>query len=314
MRRRKAKIIMLSALVLSLTLSGCGKEEYRMETQEDIENTAGIENIGDIGNTENKENTGNKGNKANKENTENIENSGMGNDKAKIPLRLEHPDEENVAGMLQELLGGTAVQLNAGSLLGSGVIFSLDENEMVIVTAAHVAADAGEVSIRFSDGSYAESSDIWKSDAADVAFISLPAGKLPKEAIEDGIRQVSPQEDVEDGFQEELPAGNQEMCAVTVDKESFDSLKNGDGIVVMGSADGTGANAYEGNILETWIYMEDFEQYMILARTYAFPGMSGGGIFDLQGYFIGILCGGNEENDIAVLPLSIILSEYMKYR
>ena len=205
-----------------------------------------------------------------------------------IPLTLENPEEVNIAGMLQEILAGTAVQLNAGSVFGSGVVLVLNEEEAVIVTARHVVEQSDEVSILFSDGSSVQSTDIRKSDCADAAFIRVSTAGLGEDAI-NACRQV------------------------IVNKEEFDALAEDGGIVVMGSVDGTASNAYEGILLNPWVYMEDFEQYMMLARTWAFPGMSGGGVFDQKGYFIGILCGGNDENEIAVLPLSIILSEYEKY-
>lgn len=205
-----------------------------------------------------------------------------------IPLMVENPEEVNIAGMLQEILAGSAVQLNAGSVIGSGVILALNEEETVIVTARHVVEQSDEVSILFADGSSAQSMDIRKSDSADAALIRVPSAQLAEDTI-NACRKV------------------------TVNKKEFDALSENSIIIVMGSVDGTAANAYEGVLLNPWIYMEDFEQHMMLARTWAFPGMSGGGVFDQKGYFIGILCGGNDENEIAVLPLSIIVSEYEKY-
>ena len=40
--------------------------------------------------------------------------------------------------------------------------------------------------------------------------------------------------------------------------------------------------------------------------------MSGGGLFDLQGHFLGILCGTDEEGEVAVVPLSILEAEVIK--
>ena len=51
---------------------------------------------------------------------------------------------------------------------------------------------------------------------------------------------------------------------------------------------------------------------MMLARGEALQGMSGGGVFDQRGHFIGILCGGNADGELAVLPLSIIEARYLE--
>ena len=49
---------------------------------------------------------------------------------------------------------------------------------------------------------------------------------------------------------------------------------------------------------------------MMLATTYAEPGMSGGGVFDEQGRLIGILSGADEQGNLAIVPLAFILREF----
>lgn len=200
-------------------------------------------------------------------------------------FQVENPEEENIADLVQKTAAGAMVRIQAGRLTGSGVILAMDEKETVIVTAAHVLEEENRASVTFVDGFEAEGGDVFLSETADAAFIRLDTGMLQG-------------------------AGREDYRYAAVDKLSFDALKTGDIIVVMGSAGGVGADAYEGELLEPWIFLEDFNQYMMLGRTYAFSGMSGGGIFDAKGYFIGILCGGNEKNEIAVLPWSVINTEY----
>ena len=67
-----------------------------------------------------------------------------------------------------------------------------------------------------------------------------------------------------------------------------------------------------GTLIYSWIYAEDFSQYMMLVDGESFPGMSGGGVFDEDGNFLGILCGVNDAGESAAVPLSIILAEYMQ--
>lgn len=223
-------------------------------------------------------------------------------------LQSEDPENENLAGMLQEQAAGAMVRISAGSLMGSGVIFHMDQKGMVILTAAHVLEDVkiGEgglvatgtelLEIELADGTVLSDKNNDKSkdeggswsvilsQTSDLGIITVPVEQITKEVFAN--------------------------CRyVPTDKEAFDALKVGDMILVMGSAKEVAGNAYEGTLTEPWIYLEDYEQYMMLGHTYAQPGMSGGGVFDRHGRFIGILSGADAKGDLAVVPLSIILSE-----
>lgn len=197
-------------------------------------------------------------------------------------LTWEDPDSENLADMLQRECGGMMVQLEAGRFLGSGVLYSADENTLFIVTASHVMADAGgSVKITFVDGWVAESDDFLLWEQTDLAVVRLALEKVPKERLK-------------------------EYRLVNVDKDACDKLQEADSCIVMGSSSGVACEAYEGIVLEPWIYMEDYGHYMIWVKAYGKPGMSGGGLFDLQGHFLGILSGISEDEEWAVVPLDLL--------
>ena len=44
---------------------------------------------------------------------------------------------------------------------------------------------------------------------------------------------------------------------------------------------------------------------MILAKVNGKPGMSGGGLFDKEGNLLGIISGGNDDGELAVIPMSL---------
>lgn len=198
------------------------------------------------------------------------------------------PGNENLAGLLQEKAGGVMVQITTDKLLGSGCIWSITEKQAVIVTVGHVLEGAEKLQLTFIDGGAITGTekDNWQwevSEQCDLGWIVLPTAEIPQEALE-SIRYVA------------------------VDKAVFDTIKAGDTILVMGSLDGVAGNAYEGSLTEPWIYMEDYDQYMMLAHTYAQPGMSGAGVFDSKGHFLGLLSGADDEGNLAVLPLSLIFA------
>ena len=193
------------------------------------------------------------------------------------------PDNENLAAMLQRECGGMMVQLEARQYLGSGVIYSADEDSLVIVTASHVLADAGgSVKVTFMDGWVAESDDYLLWEQLDLAIVRLAMEQIPEERLI-------------------------EYRLANIDRDAYDKLQEGDGCIVMGSRSGAAEEAYEGTVLKPWIYMEDYGHYMIWVKAYGEPGMSGGGLFDRRGHFLGILSGIGEDDEWAVVPLPLLL-------
>lgn len=199
-------------------------------------------------------------------------------------LQSENPEAENLADMLQNNGSGMMVQIGAGSRLGSGVIYGTEGEKLLILTAAHVLEEAeGSVRVTFADGLNVACADFTCFEIGDIGLVRADASEIPEENLKLYIR----------------------AC---VDKESFDRVEPGDGCIVMGSRTGVAAEAYEGTVLDPWIYMDDYEQYMMWVKAEGKPGMSGGGLFDRQGHFLGILSGVSEDGELAAVPLSIILA------
>lgn len=198
-------------------------------------------------------------------------------------LEWEDPETENLAGLLQENCGGMMVQLTAGQYMGSGVICSAEEDFLVIVTAAHVLADAAEgVQVIFVDDWMTDTAEYSISGQADLAVVRVPLKEIPEERLD-------------------------KYLTANMDMSGYDKLQANDGCIVMGCKSGVAEEAYEGVVLEPWIYMEDYGQHMIWVSAPGKPGMSGGGLFDRKGYFLGILSGRNEDDEWAVVPLALVL-------
>lgn len=197
-------------------------------------------------------------------------------------LHSENPQEENLAGMLQEVSSGMMVQLVAGNVSGSGVLWKVQGDELWIATAAHVVTQGMDaVEITFSDGFHMTAERVAADADTDVALLAVNLRDITAEHLE-------------------------EYCVANVDEESAASLQAGDGIIVMASGKGVAADAYEGKVVNPWIYVEDFGQDMLLLKADAEPGMSGGGIFDSRGHLLGILCGGDESGQLAAVPVSVV--------
>ena len=200
-------------------------------------------------------------------------------------LDADDPQNTNLADLLQKTGAGMMVRIEADGYLGSGVIYREEEGQLLILTAAHLLENAAaDALLTFADGWQTTSGDYECFELADLAVVRL--------AVED------------------IPAEHRAnyLCA-NVDKDAFDAVRTGDGCIVMGCRNGVAAEAYEGSILDSWIFMEDYGQYMIWARAEGMPGMSGGGLFDSRGHFLGILSGTDGEGELAAVPLSLILAE-----
>lgn len=200
-------------------------------------------------------------------------------------LQSEDPENENLADMLQKAGAGMMVQLQAGNLSGSGVIYKEEEDKLIILTAAHVLEEAdGCVVVTFVDGWRVISEEYECSELGDFAVVKVDGDNVPVRHLEQYLR-------------------------ANVDKDSLDEATGGTGCIVMGCRGGVAAEAYEGIILDHWIYMEDYGQYMMWVQSEAKPGMSGGGLFDRQGHFLGILSGVSGDGELAVVPISLVFGE-----
>lgn len=169
---------------------------------------------------------------------------------------------------------------------GSGVVYNVSEEGAWIATAAHVleeASDNDEIVLSVDD-SYFPCKQLVLIKEADLAFVYVANDDLSEEK---GIV----------------------LEAVSTDKTSYDALAAGTMVTAKGYRSGENAE-YMGELTESWIYVEDFEQYMMLAQCEVHQGMSGGGLYDGEGNFIGMVCGGNEEGELVAVPWHVMQARF----
>lgn len=176
---------------------------------------------------------------------------------------------------------------------GQGVVFASDPSPdktgqaWFLVTAGHVAEgmQTGEpAQIRTREGQTGDARLLYHSETADLAFFYV--GEAAIQGIE----------------------------CVDRDRSALDAAAAGDRVYaryLVRNGETLEEKVMQGTLLETWVYLEDFDLYMMLAELPAESGMSGCGFFDEQGKFLGILCGVSAQKEAAVLPLSIIESEWL---
>lgn len=196
-------------------------------------------------------------------------------------------DEINVA---YDRVKRGIVRIDVDGLYGSGVIWEMGEEEVVIASNRHLLETWDEGSfVTFGNGKKAGGEIVGLSEKSDIGFVSVEIEDIGYEAAL-GLRAVEQSEAV------------------------YKSMDAGERIFIVGSSDGVGETMYEGTFQNGWWYIEEFDAYMILGFCYGKPGMSGGGTFDACGNFIGMMSGGTGGDEIVSLPVTVMMEEYERLK
>ena len=174
----------------------------------------------------------------------------------------------------------SCVRIQADGHYGSGSLLEVSENELIIVTNRHVLQYWNEDSyVTFFNGASCGGEVLWLSEEADIGFLKANLQTLSEEEKRD-------------------------LQAIEIAGES---PQKGDYFFMIDMAsDVWNKKLYEGQILEPKIYIEEFGTDMLYGESCFSPGMSGCGIFDMQGRYIGMLTGGTQQNEIAAVPADAI--------
>ena len=172
-------------------------------------------------------------------------------------------------------------------LSGQGVLYSCEGENAYILTAGHMMLGMNigtECDVTFGvSGDTKKATLLYLSENADIAIL---------QAAKDDFKRAKP-------------------AAFEVSR--YDALKEGDTVRFLCYEEGMDVEATEGTVTDIWIYLDDFGINMMLVEAETHSGMSGCGVYDAEGYLVGILCGSSEDGtEAAILPLSIIRSEIMQ--
>lgn len=193
-----------------------------------------------------------------------------------------------------ENVQGSVVLLHMENAYGSGVIWELTPGNIIVASSKHVLEywDENSSYVRFSQGYTVSGKLLGISQEYDIGFLAIDNTEFAYSVLE-------------------------ELCCVHWDMLSYQTLQAGDDMFCIGAGDGTAEGSsvyYQGTIADMWLYIEDFEEYMIYGYGYAEPGMSGGGVFDAKGNLIGLLTGATADGETASLPLPVMIEAYEALR
>lgn len=178
----------------------------------------------------------------------------------------------------------SCVCIQTAGYYGSGSIYRMGEDEIVIVSNRHLLQHWDEDSfVTFINGAAAPGEVIGLSGQADVGFVRVQT------------RHFSWQELL--GFREIRPAGELETQETGI-------------LMVDMAGDPWHPAMIRGEMNADSFYLEDFGMEMLCGTGQALPGMSGSGVFDGYGRYLGMLTAGTLEGRIAAVPAQAIREEY----
>lgn len=182
----------------------------------------------------------------------------------------------------------SCVRVQVEGHYGSGSIYRMQEDEIVIVTNRHVLQYWNEDSyVTFFDGTVEGGRVLGLSEEADIGFISVSTADFSWEELLH-YRNIS------------LAASPTEPGTAFLSIDMASDIWN--------------PTLYTGEVISPKVLLEDFQVEMLYGSGFAIPGMSGAGVFDGYGNYLGMMTGGTLQDEIAAVPAEAVANEYEKLR
>lgn len=198
-------------------------------------------------------------------------------------------EEEDLAAA-RENVENCVVRVIMGKAYGSGVIYELTADALIIATNRHVLQywDDDEGIVWFPQGYFVSARLLGSVESSDVGFLQVESSEFSVETL-------------------------LAFRSVFSDEEGGADPERGTAVFYVGADREVGEMLYQEAVVEEPVrYIEDFDAYMLYGRGFAKEGMSGGGIFDGYGYLVGLLAGGTDQNEIAGVPAKDVRLAYQE--
>ncbi|MCH5261980.1 MAG: trypsin-like peptidase domain-containing protein [Lachnospiraceae bacterium] len=191
-------------------------------------------------------------------------------------------------GEAYEKVKNCVVRIQMGNAHGSGIIWEISSERIVIVTNKHVLDYWSEENgyVHFPQGFDMDAQLLGTSEHYDVGFVAVYNSQFTYEEL-------------------------QKLRCARVSQNVCEGLKQGDMMFLVDSGSmEEDAKYYVGTVGEPYQYIEDLDAYMLYAHCFAKTGMSGGGTFDGHGFLIGMTTAGTAQNESASVPVQHINLAY----
>lgn len=190
------------------------------------------------------------------------------------------------------------VRIEMGQYAASGLIWRMEEKGMVITGNKHLLCEAAYGMVTFTNGTSLLAEVMGYSQDYDIGFLFIPREDLTWEVLRD-CYEVRMLGNIQDWIEEY--------------KEK--SAK----VIQIASSKQVAQDKYEGAFVKI-TYVPEFQNDMLETECYSKAGMSGGGVFNENGYLIGMIAGGNvgeydsvRESEVTYsIPAQDIEAEYQR--
>ena len=157
----------------------------------------------------------------------------------------------------------TSVTIDSGKLSGSGNIWKIGKKTITVITASHVIDDKEDITVYFWNGDHASAQVFTNNTKKDYCLLTVKVDDTKKIDIE----ELKPAK--------ALPESGANIFMVIPDYNT----------------------ASAGLVASPDTFSEDFNQDVIYCYLDVNEGMSGGGLFDYKGRYLGLLLGGSDEGE-----------------
>ena len=157
----------------------------------------------------------------------------------------------------------SSVTIDSGRLSGSGNIWKIGKKTITVITASHVIDDKEDITVYFWNGAHATAQIFTNNVESDYCLLTVKVDDTKKIDIE----EVKPGKN--------LPKSGENIFMVIPDYNT----------------------ASAGLVASPETFSEDFNQDVIYCYLDVNEGMSGGGLFDYKGRYLGLLLGGSDEGE-----------------
>ena len=201
------------------------------------------------------------------------------------------------AGMqiVYQLARRSVVKVVVKDSAASGIVWKIGDEDIVIVSNRHLLMKDVAAKVTFYNGECADAEIIGYSQQYDIGFLRVSGENATAKILRD--------------IYEAVPA--------EYEMSESDSLADRPVLQIGADLNGDKSHFSTGSVLG-FGYEPVFNTTVLKTKCYAKAGMSGGGVFDTSGRFLGMLSGGEVAEDSAIreaeisysLPVMLIAQEY----
>lgn len=202
-------------------------------------------------------------------------------------LDIENPEKAAV------LAKATTVRLEVSTKeenwTGTAVVWDQTEDELILLTTAHLIEKTDKYLAAVIEENYKNPGIyicevLGLSDELDLGVVSLSKSEIPEEVLE-------------------------QVCCVRLHQRTYDTIIEGDRCFTIGSSlNGTADVEHALVFTKAGFEEEGIGEELFLFEGACEPGMSGSGVFDGYGHFVGMVIAADEERTLAI-PMSQINAE-----